>query len=114
MEYIRPYFDQSKPTETFTFARGRQITLPLPVEDFELRASHEHPAIQIADILASATTQTLKSRALGTEPDKFAVELEQAGLFGFVVDQVWPDPSIFDRAPVPGAPGEFDRMVNWL
>lgn len=114
VEYIRPYFDQSKPTETFTFARGRQITLPLPVEDFELRASHEHPAIQIADILASATTQTLKSRALGTEPDKFAVELEQAGLFGFVVDQVWPDPSIFDRAPVPGAPGEFDRMVNWL
>jgi hypothetical protein len=114
VEFMRPYFDQSKAAETFTFTRGRQVRLPVPVEDFELRASHQHPAIQIADILASATTQMLRSKALGVDPDAFAIELADAGLDRFIVDGVWPDPTIFGSPPVPGDHGAFDAMVEWL
>ena len=114
LSFFKPFFDQEKEPEVFGFPNGVEIRLPLPVSDFELRASHDHPAIQIADIVAGATASIFRARVRNLPIDKFVGELDETQIKTFVVGMVWPDRNWQSEMPVPGRPFQMDSITKWL
>lgn len=116
IEHFTHYFDAGRKPAEFKFLDGATIRLPIPVTAFGTASSEEHPAIQIADVVASAATYLLRSRLAGDTDDPFAEELAATPLLSFVCAEgsVWPNRD-FLASPVRAAPsGEFDRMTRWL
>lgn len=114
--HLGVYYDASQPAATFSFPDGVTVRLPVPVTTFGTGLSEQHPAIQIADVVASAATYVLRQRALNVTADEFAEQLAATPVLDFVVaeNSVWPSRDFLESAPSPGPAGEFNRMLGWL
>lgn len=116
IECLGVYYGTDQAPTEFTFRDGLTINLPVPVTTFGTADSDEHPSIQIADVVASATTYLLRDRISGESSDRFAADLAATPVLDFVLtdSSVWPNPDFLDAPPAPGPAGEFDRVIDWL
>ena len=75
----------------------RKFEFPLKATGITFADSHDHPALQLADLIAGATSHWASSLARG-EPDEFANNLDAAGIRRFAFDALWPSPNVTPEA----------------
>ncbi len=65
----------------------------VPLAGLQAATSHDVAAVQVADTVAGACVEVLRSRVLGREPSKWHLELRGARVLRFVDHLVWPHDS---------------------
>jgi len=111
---LEPYYDKTRPTQSFTLSGGRTLTVPFPVADFLFATSDSHHAIQLADLVAGASATVGLHLASGVA-NEFASDLSKSGLIDLLVDgTLWPSlEGLKGDAPTPGEPGALDALSRW-
>ena len=69
----------------------RKFEFPLKATGITFADSRDHPALQLADVIAGATSHLASSLARG-ERDDFAGALDAAGVRRFAFNAIWPSP----------------------
>lgn len=108
------YFDQSRNSANFDLPSGDSVALPLRVLGFEFAPSRDHPALQVADVAASATAFLLSDQPSSDKRvAEFRDELRDSCLAELVIESsLWPDPDVIGQR-LSGIPGDMDAMFRW-
>ncbi|NMG28445.1 DUF3800 domain-containing protein [Aromatoleum evansii] len=75
----------------------RKFEFPLKATGITFADSVSHPALQLADLIAGATSYWAAAMARGEE-DEFAQALDSAGIQRFVFDALWPSTDVTPEA----------------
>lgn len=75
----------------------RKFEFPLKATGITFANSVSHPALQLADLIAGATSYWAATKARG-ENDEFAQALESADIRRFVFDALWPSATVTPEA----------------
>lgn len=92
---LAKYCDQSRGPAVIG-AGERSYRLPLPVDPLRFVQSEEHPAVQVADLVASSVAYWIRAIGEGFQGTEFHDELRRL-THGFVVHAVWPDADAIGR-----------------
>ena len=75
----------------------RKFEFPLKANGITFADSRDHPALQLADVIAGSTSYWASCVASGRE-NGFALDLEAAGIKRFTFDALWPSPHVTPEA----------------
>lgn len=94
----------------------RKFEFPLKATGVTFADSRDHPALQLADVVAGATAHWASSLARGQQ-DEFAGALDAVGIRRFAFDALWPSPDVTPEAlgtEEIGGVNAIEHMTNAL
>ena len=89
----------------------RKFEFPLKATGITFADSLDHPALQLADLIAGATAHWAASLARG-EKDEFAEALAASGVQRFAFDALWPTPDVTPEALGTGEVGGLNAIEH--